>query len=142
MEENLVSKLKDFSKLSFVSKLVIIRRRKLIWKIFSRHQHERIPHFRTNRTVLKQKVVALKNRHFSFHVFNNNAQKLYIKKVWKPLEVAFKQTSCSKHLVEKIALCSFWVQVRSVSKNKKQSIKICWLLLRSCKTLWIFIIKK
>ena len=30
MKENLVSKLKDFSKLSFVSKLVIIRRRKLI----------------------------------------------------------------------------------------------------------------
>ena len=48
-------------------------------------------------------MVALENRHFSFHVFNNNAQKLYIKNVWKPLEVAFKQSSYSKHLVEKIA---------------------------------------
>ena len=98
MEENLVSKLKDFSKLSFVSKLEIIPGRKQIWKLCSRHQYERIPHFRTNRTVLQRRVVAPENRHFSFHVFNNNAQKLYIKKVWKPLEVAFKQASYSKHL--------------------------------------------
>ena len=48
-------------------------------------------------------MVALENCHFFFHVFNNNAQKLYIKNVWKPLEVAFKQSSYSKHLVEKIA---------------------------------------
>ena len=58
MEENLISKPRDFSKLNFYSKLEVLARTKPVLKNCLRHQYEKIPHFRNSRTVLKKRVAA------------------------------------------------------------------------------------